>query len=303
MKILVTGGSGFLGTTLIHKLSSESLHEITGTFFHNSRPGLHYLDVTDAESTLSLIEELSPDTIVHTVALTSPDYCELHPEETYDINHAGAVNVALAAKEIGARMMYTSTVYVFDGKKGDYSETDEPNPLNIYGESKYRAEQDIMRIVPQWNILRFDRLYGFHGFVTPLDIVAKIHMDKPLVVNFDQERHPLYAPDVASVIRQLTLVKENGIFHLGGPERMNVYSLFNNIASKLGKELQIIPSHSHDGGQVAERPEKVTLVTDKIRQLGISFTGIDQALPLINAELQHELAVRELEGQRRAVEW
>lgn len=124
-RILITGASGFIGRRTADLLSD--MGAVTGTYFAKPAQGLLPLDVRDSHQTSQLFEQLRPDIVVHTVALSDPDICEQRPVGAKAINYIGTRNVVEACRRIGAKLFYISTVYVFDGTKGNYLETDQPS--------------------------------------------------------------------------------------------------------------------------------------------------------------------------------
>lgn len=148
MRLLVTGASGQLGTTL---LQLAKTHPILGL----KRPEV---DLRDAAAVRRAVESFRPDAVLHTAALTHVDYCEDHADEAHAVNAVGTENVVRAAG--GARVVYLSTEYVFDGKAGPYTEEDLPNPLSVYGRSKLDGET-ATRSAKRWTIVRTTGVYTY----------------------------------------------------------------------------------------------------------------------------------------------
>lgn len=292
-KILITGASGFLGTKLFNIFSSSN--EVIGTFMKHGRRGLVPLDITDPKSTHELILKTCPELVIHTVALSDPDICEQRKEDAERINYFGTRNIVDAVKEIGAKVVYISTVYVFDGVRGDYKEDDSTNPINWYGVTKLRAESEVMKL-PHSVILRFDKLYGFNTVGSANDDLGKILVGKPFGVNMDQKRQPLLIDDVGNAILKIHKQSWDGIFHLAGPERMTKYELTKSLAQLVGRESIILPIPEKQ--QIARRPRNASIVTNKAQSLGILFTPFETALRLIDTELKNQ----GIESPKRKVE-
>lgn len=279
-KVLITGASGFLGTKLLDMYTAKT--EVTGTYQRHPREGLVPLDVTNSAQTLELFTNFRPDIVIHTVALSDPDVCEQRRKDAERINHLGTKNVVDACREIGARLDYISTVYVFDGGKGRYSEEDTPRPINWYGTTKLRAEKEVATL-PYHSIYRFDKLYGYNGEGKPNDVFSKIAAGKPFEVNNDQIRQPLLVEDVG---RALQLVQEkglNGIFHLAGPDKISKYELSIQLARLLDKESLVVPIPKKE--QLARRPKDVSIVVTKMERLGMRFTPLNEAMRQIENSL------------------
>lgn len=289
-KVLITGASGFLGTKLYDLYASQA--EAVGTYLSHGSEGLVPLDVTNGSQTHDFITNLRPDIVIHTIALSDPDICEQKKEDAERINHLGTKNVVEACRDVGARLDYISTVYVFDGKIGHYTEEDTPHPINWYGETKLRAEREVMTL-PHWGIYRFDKLYGYNGSDKPNDLLSKIMAGKPFEVNSDQIRQPLLVDDVGKAIRKMQELGINGILHLAGPDNISKYELTLRLAKLLGKESLVVPIAEKE--QIARRPKDASIATTKAETLGIAFTSLENAIPLIEGTLQN----KNVEGQQR----
>jgi dTDP-4-dehydrorhamnose reductase len=289
-KILITGASGFLGTKLSEMYAPKT--EILGTYFGHSREGLVSLDVTNSSQTHDLITRFRPDIVIHTVALSDPDVCEQRKEGAERINYLGTKNIVEACRKTGARLDYISTVYVFDGEKGHYTEEDTPHPINWYGETKLRAEQEVMTL-PSWGIYRFDKLYGYNGLGKPNDLLSKIMADKPFEVNNDQIRQPLLVDDIGRALQRMQELGMNSILHLAGPDKISKFELTLRLARLLGKESLVVPIPEKQ--QIARRPKDASIETNKAESLGITFTSLERAIPMIEGVLRKE----DREGQQR----
>lgn len=289
-KILITGASGFLGTKLFDMYTPKA--EVLGTYFGHPRERFVSLDVTNSSQTHDLITRFRPDVVIHTVALSDPDVCEQRKDDAERINHLGTKNIVDACREIGARLDYISTIYVFDGEKGHYTEEDTPHPINWYGETKLKAEKEVM-ILPRWGIYRFDKLYGYNGLGKPNDLLSKIMADKPFEVNNDQIRQPLLVDDIGRALQRMQELDINGILHLASQDKISKFELTLRLARLLGKESLVVPVPEKQ--QIARRPKDASIETNKAESLGITFTSLVKAIPMIEGVLQQE----DTEGQQR----
>ena len=152
-KILITGGKGFFGTRFQNHY--KGYYDVYATDKDDT-------DITDSEAIQHLITKFKPNYIIHAAAVPVTDFCNQHPELAYKINVEGAVNVAKAAKAVGAKMVLLSTEQVYNGnvEKGPYKETDIPVPDTVYGQNKIEAESRLKKILDELWILRFTWLYG-----------------------------------------------------------------------------------------------------------------------------------------------
>src|SRR5277367_4751115 len=205
MKVMILGASGLLGKALMREWTGD---EVAGL---SSRD----VDICDAGKVLEVVEKAQPEGIVLAAAYTDVDGCESHPELAYAVNRDGAVNVAEAAKRVGARLVFLSSDYVFDGKKSSPYETgDARNPQSVYGRSKAEAEVRLLEVLPECCIARTSWLFGAGGKCFP-DTILKLAATRPTldVVN-DQRGCPTYSVDLARAIIGLCRKVASGIVHV-----------------------------------------------------------------------------------------
>lgn len=137
-KILITGCGGMLGEAVYQRFKDK--YKIYATDIHPSESWLEHLDVADTKAVLNYGLKIRPDFIIHLAALTDLEYCELHPEMAYKVNAEGTVNMTELARRLDIPLVYISTAGIFNGGKHEYTEDDQPDPLCIYGKSKYQGE-------------------------------------------------------------------------------------------------------------------------------------------------------------------
>jgi len=162
MKVLVTGGSGLLGGKL-RDILLENNYDVYTTYYPaypTDTEKQYLLDITQKNDVDSVIKKITPDVIVHTAALTNVDECEIHKDLADNINIQGTKNIAEVVKTIGSKLIYVSTDYVFDGKKGLYTEEDHVHPINHYGVTKLKGEDVVRSIVDDCVIVRTSVIYG-----------------------------------------------------------------------------------------------------------------------------------------------
>lgn len=263
MKVLITGANGQLGQALSHQLGAK--HELIGL----SR---NQLDVTNKEEVQKMITTIVPDIIIHAAAFTAVDACEKQPIPSYTINAFGSSNIATIAKQLKARFIYISTDYVFDGSKhGAYEETDTPNPLSVYGRSKWLGEKLVQEIDPDCTIIRTSWLYGHNGqnFVKTILQLAK--KQKEIKVVDDQVGSPTYAVDLASFIETL-LTKKTGLYHFSNTGSCSWYDFAKVILEEAGLERTLIkPITTKEYGAAAPRPAYSVLAHKKMTETGINI--------------------------------
>ncbi|MFZ1159460.1 MAG: dTDP-4-dehydrorhamnose reductase, partial [Candidatus Sulfotelmatobacter sp.] len=204
MKVIILGSTGLLGKALLRAWSGD---EVSGL-------GSRDADIRDLQKVREVVKAMRPDWIVLAAAYTDVDGCESNPDRAFSVNRDGAINVARAAKEAGARLLFLSSDYVFDGRKTVPYETDDPrNPQSVYGRSKAEAELGLLDAMPDCCIARTSWLFGMGGKCFP-DTILKLAATRPSldVVN-DQRGCPTYAADLANAIIQLCRANASGIVH------------------------------------------------------------------------------------------
>jgi dTDP-4-dehydrorhamnose reductase len=209
VKIVVTGAEGMLGQALGRVLVASNV---------DYRPfGHSAMDVTDGQMVLDIIGEEKPDWVIHAAAFTRVDACEENPQRAFFVNAEGTRNVARSAAAVGARVLYISTDYVFDGRKGSpYTEEDRPSPINVYGESKLAGERFLSEIMPagMWTIVRTAWLFGLGGKNFVDWIIDGFCSGRPLEVVGDQVGSPTWTVEVARAIRIIVERSMAGVYHV-----------------------------------------------------------------------------------------
>ncbi|MFW9829027.1 MAG: dTDP-4-dehydrorhamnose reductase [Candidatus Thorarchaeota archaeon] len=297
-KILIIGVSGLTGYRLANLLAKD--FKVFGTY--NKRPliikncKIVQLDKTDKERTNSLIRNYNPNVIIDCSALHNVDYCETHQQETWEVNVEAPKFIAQVCKEMKLRFIYISTDYVFDGKTGNYNEHSKPNPLNFYGISKLKAEEEIVNISLNYAIVRTSLVYGWgpseaEGLESSSMkstnfakwTLRKLRLGESLNIVNDQFSTPTYVDHLVYSLLALAKLNRNGIFHIAGNQCTNRYEFTCKIADVFGLDRKlIIPVSSKNFNQIAERPMNCCLNSQKSQQLlGIKPHNIYKSLQIM----------------------
>lgn len=255
-KHLVIGASGLVGGSLQRELGARGA-DVLGTQFAQRADALLPLDMRDASAVRTLILRSQPDIIYLPAALTNVEYCETHPQESRAVNLDGTRAVAEAARAAGARLVFFSSDYVFDGENGPYSETDAPNPICEYGRQKLLGERLVTALLPDSLIVRTTVVYGWErqgkNFVQRL--TERLEAGEQVRVPCDQVGSPTYAPDLADAVIELAAARTSGLYHIAGPLRADRYTFAVAAARFAGLDPDlIIPVLTCELGQVARRP-------------------------------------------------
>jgi dTDP-4-dehydrorhamnose reductase len=264
-KVLVTGANGLLGQKIIYLLKSRKDINLIATGRGKNRllevDNYKYLDVdiTDSESVSSLIEIESPDSIIHCAAMTNVDACELEKKKCWLINVDAVEFIARAAEKVNAHLLHISTDFVFDGKNGPYSETDHPNPLHYYAESKLASEKIVKEICSKWSIARTIIIYGITDNMSRSNLVlwSKGEIEKGNAINVinDQFRSPTLAEDLAIGCVSIIDRQATGLYHLSGPKNYSIIDLVHQVADFYNLDKSLINAISTASlNQPAKRP-------------------------------------------------
>jgi len=200
------------------------------------------------------------------------DGCEKNQALAWKVNSNGTRNISLAAEELNAKLFYISTDYVFDGLENEpYSESDEPNPLNVYGKTKLSGEDFIQDICSKHFIIRTSWLYSKTGrnFVNTILELAKVK-EELRVVN-DQIGSPTYAMDLANVVKELIPIEKYGTYHASGEGKCSWYEFAIEILRLRGIQIKVVPVTSDEIPRPATRPNYSVLRNSRLGDLGIAI--------------------------------
>ena len=257
MRILLTGAGGQLGRALQARFVE---HEVLA--LRHSQ-----LDIGDRAAVLGYAD-LNVDLILHVAAMTDVDGCERNPEEAYRANALGTQNAALLAQRCDAAMVYISTDYVYDGRKGaPYWEWDATNPLSVYGASKLAGEWFVQSLLNRFYIARTAWVYGPEGNNFPRKILGLSERLPKLSVVTTESGHPTYAPHLADALYRLVRSEAYGLYHLVNEGLVSRYDFARAVLVAGGRsDYPIEPADYYE--RAATPPAHVELSTDGARQVG-----------------------------------
>ena len=279
MKVAILGANGQLSSDLVE------------TFGEDAIPLTHRdLDVTEPEN-MKILKELKPEVIINTAAYVRVDDAEVEVEKAFRVNAIGALNIAKVCNEINAVNVYISTDYVFDGAKGKpYDEEDVPNPINVYGLSKYIGEIFTRNYSKRYYIIRVASLYGKAGargkggnFVDSM--IQKAKNEAEITVVDDVFMSPTYTKDVSRMLKRfldldLEIKPAFGVYHIVNEGYCNWYDFTKEIFNILGwdAQIQITPIKSSELKRLARRPIFSALKNKKLDDLGLRMRNWKGAL-------------------------
>ena len=269
MRVTIFGASGLLGKALMREWSGDTVTGLTS----------HGVDIRDADRVQRAVRESRPEWIVLAAAYTDVDGCESNPSLAFAVNRDGAVNVATAAKEAGARLGFLSSDYVFDGKKTTpYNIGDARNPQSVYGRTKAEAEIRLLELMPECCIVRTSWLFGIGGKCFP-DTILKLAASRPAldVVN-DQRGCPTYAVDLAGTIIDLCRKNASGVVHVTNAGDCTWFEFAQEIVRRAELATIVRPVSSQQMARPAPRPAYSVLSPARLQSLGIAMPSWRDAL-------------------------
>ncbi len=295
--IAVTGANGLLGQKVAERFSRIRKAAVCGCGLGDSSTcagslsSWEEVDVSSMESVLDWFSRVKPDVAVHAAAKTDVDACEESRLEAMAVNAEGTANVAMACAGAGARMVYVSTEYVFDGLAGPYGETDDPNPISIYAKSKYEGEMRAAAQIGNLVICRTTVLFGRNrggalNFATWL--LRELGAGRRVRIVDDQRGSPTLADNLAEMIAALALSDRRGVYNTAGADVLSRFEFATRIASAFDLDATLIePVSTFSLCQKAPRPLSAGLRMDKFRANfpEVPVLGVDEALAVLRDQM------------------
>ncbi len=270
-RFLVTGITGQLGYDVVRELHERGEYDIYA-------PTSKEMDITNREQVMSIIKDYKPDVIIHCAAWTKVDAAQTDGREACEqVNVEGTKNIVDASIEVGAKIMYMSSDYVFDGTKdGLYTEEDIPNPKNVYGETKYKGEEEVRRN-PNHFITRISWVFGINGnnFIKTMLKLSDSH--KELTVVDDQVGSPTYTVDLAKLLVEMSYTDKYGTYNVNNEGYCSWAEFAKYIMESNGKKTKIKPVTTEeyyagkDMSTIAYRPRNSKLDKTKLVENGFEL--------------------------------
>ena len=341
IKVVIIGASGTLGSKIYEHFSKNEKYKAYGTWCNQLRWGCRKYDITKCDK--ALFWELTPDIIIHAGGLTNVDYCETNPGETYKVNVKGTENLRACCR-FGAnpawtdelttvlhtsRLVYISTDFVFNGaigefaekyhpmfvskkkveedsKKMDYSENDEPAPINFYGRTKFLSEKLIKNSGLEYLIARVSILYSSNGKNFVNWAIDKLKRGEKFEAIIDHIGTPTLIDDIAVALEKLIEKNKTGIYHVAGFEGLSRYEMALRIADVFGfgkqliKPVKYLDSKMKDQ-QAALRPKNTSLSTTKLKNGGILMSNFTEGLLKIEKQIEQRFKEEKKENEGRNI--
>ena len=261
MKVLVTGVKGQLGYDVCRVLEKRGIE--------NRGVDIEDFDITDAAATSSYIQAYHPDAVIHCSAWTAVDRAEDEPEKVWQVNAEGPRNIARVCREIGAKMLYLSTDYVFPGDGERFYEPDDPTgPLSVYGRTKLGGELAVKELLERYFIVRISWVFGKNGnnFVKTMLKLAETRTEINVVC--DQIGSPTYTADLAPLLCDMILTEKYGTYHATNEGVCSWAEFAQEIFRLAGKNVQVNPIPTSEYSARAVRPLNSRMSKDKLEEMG-----------------------------------
>ncbi len=267
-RVLLTGAAGQLGTDI--SLRAHGRNDIALVAVDRST-----LDITNGADVLSTVASTKPDVIIHAAAYTAVDDCESNEKHAYAVNGAGTANVVSAALNVGARVIYVSTDYVFDGTQPEpYVESDKPQPASVYGASKLVGENAIAELGNRGLVVRTSWVSGIHGANMVKTILRAAQNHPMLTFVDDQIGKPTFTSDLAEALLELAGRDDSGVMHVTNEGVVSWFEFCQDVLeyAGLGRDrVQPCATHELQPPRPAPRPANSVLANTRFGDLGLDL--------------------------------
>jgi len=269
MRYLVTGVKGQLGYDIVKELRARGEQDILAT-------DRETLDITDKNAVAKLIHETSPDVIFHCAAWTQVDKAEEMEEVVRQVNVEGTKNITEAAKAVNAKLFYISTDYIFDGtKETPYEVEDTPNPMSIYGKTKFEGEEEVRKYEKSF-IVRISWVFGINGNNFIKTMLKLSETKTELNVVNDQIGSPTYTVDLAKLLIDMSKTEKYGTYHANNDGFCSWAEFAEYIFKQSAKNVKVNPVTTEEylkitGTKQAYRPRNSKLSKQKLIENGFEM--------------------------------
>jgi dTDP-4-dehydrorhamnose reductase len=264
-----------VGSALLRALGSGAV----GTYRSRPREGLRQLDVTNSGAIAYLLQDVQPRVVYFPAAEANVDWCETHPDEAHALNVVPAITAQRATRDSGARFVFFSTDYVFDGERGPYVETDAVNPLSVYAKHKRKVEESVLDAGD--TVVRTTTVYGREippGKNFVLRVIARIKAGEPVTAPADQLSTPTWADELAAAA--VGVAERGGVWHVAGPDLIARDDFARLVAQIFALDERLVSSvATPELRQAARRPLRGGLYTAKLAsETGATLLPLRSAL-------------------------
>ncbi len=290
MRVLIIGASGFIGQHLVRRLKQLQGYEITGTYW-SQRTGddaiaWRQVELTDTAGLDHLFQIANPEVVIHLAAIADVGTAEAAPERASAVNVTATSSIAQLSVRHGARMVFASTEYVFDGGRGHYREDETPSPTTHYGLTKWQAEQQVAQLATRWSILRTSIVYGWPGpgkrnFAPWL--IERLRSGQPYHAPTDVYRTPVYVGHLTDGIARLVEGDYQGIHHIAGQDWVSMFDFATEIARGFGLDRGLVLPANAASGRAPSRDMLGLDCARTMQTLGIAHQSLAEGIEALRA--------------------
>ena len=261
MKVLVTGVKGQLGYDVAKELEKRGT-SVVGV-------DVDEMDITDEAAVRRVISEVLPDAVIHCAAYTAVDAAQDNEEMCRKVNAEGTRYIAKMCKELGIKMLYISTDYVFDGQgTRPWEPDDERNPLSVYGQTKYEGELAVQNMLDKYFIVRITWTFGVNGKNFVKTMLRLSEKNSSIRVVNDQYGSPTATADLAVLLSDMIATDKYGIYHASNEGICTWYEFTCEIFRQAGIGVEVVPVTTAEYGAKAPRPANSRMSKDKLTANG-----------------------------------
>lgn len=298
MKILITGANGLLGQKLVKLLIEKGEDQIVATArggdrlpFDKSAYSFELLDITSRAQVLQVVEQVQPEVIIHTAAMTNVDQCETDKENCWAQNVDAVEYLIEACKKTNSFLVHLSTDFIFDGEDGPYDEQAKANPVSYYGESKLAAEVLLEESEIDYAIARTVLVYGIAHDMSRSNIILwvkkSLEEGKEIKVVDDQLRSPTLAEDLAMGCYLIAKKKAKGIFNISGKDLLTPFDMAVKTAEFFDLSMETMErADASTFTQTAKRPPRTGFIIDKaVKELGFAPHSFEEGIAILQKQV------------------
>ena len=287
-RLLVTGASGFLGWNIcsVARKSWNVFGVAFSTPLEVGGVNIKVVDLTDSYNLKQLFLEIEPDAVIHAAAAANTSYCQINQKESYRINVDTSIHIAGLCMERNIPLVFISTDMVFDGLNAPYKEEDPVCPVNVYGEQKVLAEEEMIKCYPETTICRTSIMFGYNPEGSKnwfQKNVESMRMQRDIQLFVDEYRTFLSVRKAVSGIL-LSIGSESGILHLSGDERVSRYD-FARIVTRVFNisNARLTPYFLREIPVAAPRAQDLSMDNNKAKALGFNPSSIEKELEVLSS--------------------
>lgn len=295
-RILITGGTGLLGKSLIEKVNSQ--HKIIATYLGDyimeDAEQVRYkkLDIRNKRGFRELFHDFKPDAVIHAVSVGSPDFAEKNKEHTWEVDVVGTENIIDNCKELGSKLVYISSNGIYKGDKPPYNEDDKAEPVNYYGLVKLEGEKLVKNSKITHAIVRPILMYGWNNPFERANIITialQKLKNREIVNAFDDVFcNPVLVDYCAEAIWRIIGGEIYDVFNIGGKDMVSIYQFVNIAAEAFGLDSELVqPVQQGFFKEAVRRPENTSYLTTKMQNLlGLNPLSIKEGLETMKNQKQ-----------------